>query len=240
MAKTGKQTHGETVPGIRERVRWLLLNYWNTNRSAMARDLGCSHTAIYKIVHLGWEPGPRILAALKAHPRLNPTWILTGEGEPLVPEKSTGHKVLPIAEQLLPGLPVDHADLLTPGYFPVAEPHYRPTRYWYRVGRGAAILESHEPVVAGDLLLMETSPDYRAREQEVDDRLCAIRTHEDKTDTVMLGRVQYHNTEEEQLLVADVFAPPRKRTGTFHRTPGHTKVISLGDVVAVCVLLIRQ
>lgn len=240
MAKAGKPARSKSVPGIRERVRWLLLNYWNKNRSAMARDLGCSHTSIYKIVHRDWEPGPRILAALKAHPRLNPTWILTGEGEPLVAEKSTGHKVLPIADQLLPGAPEDHADRLTPGYFPVAEPQYRPTRYWYRVGRGAAILETHEPVVAGDLLLMETNPDFRAHEQDVDDRLCAVRIREDKTETIMLGKVGYQNTEEEQLLEVDIFPQPRKRVGKFHRNLRQYNIIDLADVVAVCVLLVRQ
>ncbi len=240
MKKSQERGRGKDVPGLADRMKWLLFHYWNNNSSAMARDLGCSHTAIYKIVRLGRAPGPQLLAALKSHPRVNSAWVLTGEGDPIVAATSVGNSTLPIAEELLPGAPNDYPDLLSPSYFPVAELHYRPSRYWYRIGRTAAILKTHEPVVAGDLLLMETDPGYWAQPEEVHYRLCAVRINLDRDETILLAKVAYWREEDGDYLQADIFPQPPKPIGKFKLSPRRERPIELGDILAVCVLLVRE
>src|SRR5579871_395640 len=71
------------------RVRWLLVNLWNNNRLSMSQAVGVSHAVIHKVASRKQEPGRRFLAAIAGHPKVNPAWLLTGDGTPLLQPKDT-------------------------------------------------------------------------------------------------------------------------------------------------------
>src|SRR5689334_73205 len=79
-----------------DRVRYLLEVFWNNNRSAMARDIGVSHSIIAKVVAGDQPPGRHLMAKIAEHPRINPGWVLSGEGEPFVAEHSGAAEGWPV------------------------------------------------------------------------------------------------------------------------------------------------
>src|SRR5690606_10291031 len=111
-----------------------LNNVWQGNRSAMAQAVEVSHSVLVKIAAGQQGPGRRLLQAIAGHPKVNPAWLFTGEGEPLVAPKSdvTEGWPLPVAYEPLPGPVEKHKDKLSDDTFLVAGRFYRPSRYWLR------------------------------------------------------------------------------------------------------------
>ena len=69
------------------------------------------------------SPGRRLLEAIASHPKVNPAWLLSGEGTPLLAEKPnvpTEGWPVKIASKLLPGPLDQHRRLLLDDTFPVA------------------------------------------------------------------------------------------------------------------------
>jgi hypothetical protein len=180
-AKKRKASVGD-IPGRRssasERVVWLLNAIWKGNRSEMGRSVGCSHTVLAKIVGGQQGPGRRLLASIAEHPKVNPGWLLSGAGEPLLASGSMSAEgvMLPIAQRPLPGHPDRHREYLSGQSFPVPSAYYRDSRYWLAIERGARMLNDlRESFEVGDLLLMETSPEWCQQFNQVNGRLCIIR-----------------------------------------------------------------
>lgn len=66
-----------------ERVLWILNEYEDGNRGAMARTLGLTRQAVSAWTRGASIPSAEALASmLRAYPDLNPRWLLTGESEP--------------------------------------------------------------------------------------------------------------------------------------------------------------
>ena len=63
-----------------ERIRYVLRHYWGDSQSAMARELGCSQTAIWKVVSGRANPGKRLLSLISGHAGVSPQWLSYGEG----------------------------------------------------------------------------------------------------------------------------------------------------------------
>lgn len=168
---------GESTPA--ERVAWLLEAVWNGNRSEMARAVGVTHTVLSKIATGKQNPGRRLLEAIATHPKVNPEWLLSGQGDPLLadrPDEPAQGWPVKIATQLLPG-PVDqYRHLLSNDALPVAGAFYRPSRYWYRVHMHDPITNAiHCKVAARDLLLMETDPKFwQDHPERLDRHFCAV------------------------------------------------------------------
>ena len=87
---------------------------------------------------------------------------------------------------------------------------------------------------------MEADPTYWTLPSEVQSRLCAVRINLDKTSTILLSKVEYRMEEEGEYLIADIFPQRLKQVGTFKVSPRREREIQLDDIVAVCVLLVRQ
>lgn len=162
-----------------DRVTWLLKQVWSDNRSAMARDIGVTHSVLTKIASGTQAPGRQVLSKLAEHPKVNPTWLLTGSGEPLLVKNDSPEEgwPLPIAAQALPGDMEKFRALLSGESFPVAGAFYRPSRYWLRVS-------VHEPLAKvpqaalniDDLVLLETDPIFWNHGEMVDKRIVAVRS----------------------------------------------------------------
>lgn len=161
-----------------QRVTWLLDALWGGNRSAMAADIGVTHSVLAKIALGQQGPGRRLMDAIAEHEKVNAVWLNTGEGEPLLASRkkdvAQGWPV-PIARQLLPGLLDDHRELLTDDFFPVAGTHYRNSRYWLRLLGDQPVTKTRRTSLdAGDLLLMETDPRYWRDPQAIHQHYCAV------------------------------------------------------------------
>jgi hypothetical protein len=178
----------------------------------MARSLGVSHTTIWRTVEGKRPPGRELLAALSSHPKINPTWLLNGVGEPLLAEREDapgGGWPVPIAREPLPGSPSDHPTFLTQQSFPVAGAYYRPTRYFLEVAANELVVRvAQERVAPGDLILMETHEAAWQQPKDIDGRLCVVlREHPGSVAGLQLGRVAYYaeQPDEPAMLMADFF-----------------------------------
>lgn len=176
MAKTGKVPESSGVKA-QDRVKQLLKLLWGNNQAAMAQDAGCSRAAIYKITSGRQPPGRRVLAAIASHPKVNPSWLFDGTGEPLLVERQegfTGGYVLPVYKRLPPGAPLDQQNLQSGQWFPVPQAFHRPTRYWFEISNDPIVDALNEKVAVGDLLLMETDADSLRTPEELIGRFGAV------------------------------------------------------------------
>ena len=194
-----------------ERVAGLLRSIWAGNRAAMARDVGVSHTAINRVVNGQRPPGRSLLTAISGHPKVNPGWLLTGEGEPLLAERKdtgAGGGNVPVAKRPLPGPPGEHADLLSGDSFPVAHPFYRATQYWLEIQpKDPVVRDASQRIMPNDLLLLDTDTAMLNDLAVGDTRLCVVRVS-GKTETKhKLGLLLLEREEEEggDVLSVDTF-----------------------------------
>ena len=143
-----------------DRFIYLVEALWRGNRSRAAEELGCSHTAVSRVL-TGKRPlGARLLKLVTEHSRVNPLWIMSGEGEPLLAERSDDNSEgwpLPVVTRPLPGTPSKHRALLTGQTFPVPGIWASATRYWLQIsGEHRAKDVKRFRIAIGDRLLVET------------------------------------------------------------------------------------
>ena len=258
------------------RVRWLLDDRFEGNRSAMARTTKVSLTGLIKVVTDQQSPGRRLLEKIAANTDVSPAWLFVGEG---LPYKGSA---VPIADACLPGPPDSHADLLAPDSVPEAAGLYAPGRYWLRLGADEqAVRRRGFKFEIGDLMLMETDREKFPLVESMGGRWGVVRTPGGGPRDVLLARftsdieggpsgpwILYADTYESE---ADALRVRRtvielypggefkvsEKTVTMEPGEGERKALSggksgevrppaepwpvkLGDVVAVCVLILRR
>jgi hypothetical protein len=177
----------------------------------MAEAISVSHTVVNKIASKTREPGRRLLAAIGQHPKINPAWLLTGQGAPLLEAADDARdKPVPVARQLLPGSPQQYADLMSGD----ALDHghlFLPTQYWLRLQPGQPLLEDPEyGFLLNDLLLLETDRRRFPGVQSLHGWLCVVRlpaVEPGKEPVLKLGAVDYHQASpgEPEKLEVDTF-----------------------------------
>ena len=159
----------------------------------MARDVGCSPSVLTKIAAGSQSPGRRLLTAICSHPKVSPSWLLAGKGEPLLADSSEAPAAgwpLPISKQALPGAPADHLEMLFGESFPTAGAFYRPSRYWLEIQPKEPILRfRHLCLRPGDLLLVETDDSWWTQGRMVHERICVVPA---TNENVELGFVTQH------------------------------------------------
>lgn len=229
------------------------------NGAKMAGAIGCSNSLLSRIARGEQEPGRRLLEAIASHQNVNATWLLTGEGEPLLkarnPDGVEG-SLLPVTRALFAGSPSENELFLTGEFFPVAAKFHSHSRYWLRIEeatRGVARAWQLEPA---DLLLMESDRSYWKNEQHVHKRLCIFRGSTSSAGFCQFGETAFEPATEGE--------PPRLRADLFdggpHDPRNDTKSLSargkksrqifehksefdfirLRDIVAVAVLMMRR
>jgi len=202
-----------------DRVRWLLENRFQGNRSAFAEMIGFSHTIIGKVV-AGQAPGRKLLAAIAEKMRVNSEWLLTGKGQPYgeAPD-SAGRPGLPVCEALLPGPPLEHQELITGGWLHIPDQLHAASQYWLR-------LTSSQPIVrdplrgfrAGDHLLLETDRERFPRQKKLFNDLCVVRAPT-TTPSLKLGVVTHHDADVEN-------GPDRLEVDTFDLAPDPAQMVT--------------
>lgn len=202
-------------PNIHDRIRWLLATLWHNNESQMARSLGTSQTTIWRAVDGKRPPGRELLQSLAAHPKINPAWLMTGVGEPLLAEREEQPKGrgLPISREPLPGPPGENREILTGETFSLARVPYRRSRYWLEIqGHDPITADRGQRVVIGDLLLMDSDRTGWTQPENVQGRLCVVQIQDtaDGKPKPKLGRVDYYPGSEDEpaSLTVDTFERP--------------------------------
>lgn len=182
------------------RVRWLLHHLWADNRLAMAQAVSISHTVVDKIAARKQEPGKKVLSAIGNHPPINPSWLLTGDGEPLL-----GPQGLPVMSAPVGG-PVGKLQWQGTERTESAD-FSSPTRYWLRLRRGDPIT-SEGGFRAGDLLLLETDAAKWPGAPDLLNHVCVVRMR-DRSEPLLAGVCYFPATMEDgpARLVLDTFAP---------------------------------
>ncbi len=199
----------DAAPGAnetRERVKYLLAHLWRGRQREMARSVGVTQGLLSKVVNGQQAPGPRLIAALAAHPDVNGEWLRTGAGQPLyLPEEGS----LPVATGLLPGPPLRYPQLLSGARHAVARAHDRETRYWLLLGPTSPLVR--EPALrlaSGDLLLLETDAGWTRQPNLTHGRLCGVRFAGRPEPCYEVGVVAWASEGARVRLFGGAFVPP--------------------------------
>lgn len=158
-----------------QRVDWVLKKVWSGSQTKMAAEIGVSQSAISNVVTGRQQPGRKFLAAVASKSLINSTWLITGEGDPLItqgPESS--RRALYVARSLFDGYPEDHGDQLG-NMQEVPMRFYRPSRYWIEVPTGCPLTKFDSLKIAvGDFVLFE--PDAKSWPANLVGHPCIVRT----------------------------------------------------------------
>ena len=227
----------------------------------MARDVSCSPSVLTKIAAGSQSPGRRLLTAISSHPKVNPSWLLAGKGEPLLADSNEVPAAgwpLPISRQALPGAPEAHPELLSGESFPTAGAFYRPSRYWLEVQPNEPLLRfRHLYLRPRDLLLVETDDSWWTQMRTVHERICVVPANKSN---VELGFVTQHEGDiDDPSEYLSIDLPPDteprgrrvildwKADGRVHATERWLNVplprsrqVSLSQVSGLCVMIVRR
>jgi hypothetical protein len=179
--------------GLRRRIQYLLELRWNGNMRQMARALGLSHALISLVVSGKQNPGRRLIAALTEYPGIDRTWVLTGNGHPVpFPEQGS----LPLSTGVLPGSPNEFPHLLTGERHPAADCLCRASRYWLPILTGSHLIGAKEfRLAVGDLMMVETAPQWYARPDQVIDRFCGVRIEHKNSSQLVFGPIRRRDND---------------------------------------------
>lgn len=170
------------------------------SQRGFAKIVGCSHAVIAKIVKGQQEPGKAILLRIGQAPQVNQDWLLTGEGEALVPQIQEEDRRVPVAECLLPGLPSDHLRLLSSKFELIPASLYRDSIYAVDVASCVpAYDDPEEHFLPGDLILIDADPTRWMRNlQSLQNRLCVTMSPGSENEVITMRRVQVSYSQEQQ------------------------------------------
>lgn len=192
------------LPPESERVRYFLDFLFAGNQSKMADALGIPQPVISRVVTGKLRPGKQLLAALIAHPKVNPAWLAAGKGDPLLATETATAEgwPVPVASCLLPGLPSACQKMLTPLVQFVPGVMFRDSLYAIRA-RHAVPQDIAEAlhILPEDHLLIESDRSVWDENLSVlNDRLVVIRVAGDDAQEVVLREAQVSGEAGEQSL----------------------------------------
>jgi hypothetical protein len=176
----------KNAPPLIHRINWLLKLVWGGSITWMAASLGMSHPALSRIL-AGQMPSGKMLEALAGRPDINVHWLLTGDGDALIGrgQGSTG-ALCPIADQLLPGDPKEHPELLSQMALPAASAFLVESPYWYPVKASDPIVnDANSRVASGDYLLIDTSARWTRRLKGFVGRIVVLRLPDNAKDMIL-------------------------------------------------------
>jgi hypothetical protein len=178
---------------MQKRVEWVLNHLFAGKQRRMAAAMRKSQAYLSRVVHGQQNVGPEFLEALSRLPGVNPRWVETGEGEPLLPPT---HGTLPVASSILPAWPERCPELMSGERFPVAEAFAKPSRYWYRVELTCPALRATAlALLPGDMLLLDA--DVTAWTDRLSDcagKLFGVRVRRGEQSSYQLALLRRHPT----------------------------------------------
>jgi transcriptional regulator with XRE-family HTH domain len=266
--KRASQSATTVSDELHARIARLSELIWSGNQSAMGRDLGVDQSAVSKVLAGKQQPSAMLIERLATWSRVNPAWLMSGRGEPLLDGSTTPGVGLycPLVEEIPPGrlseLPAVRAGVS----YPVAGAHYTPTSYWFKVPPNHPVTYGTD-VTTRDLILIETDPQWTGSIGTVRDKMVVLSDPEESPGIrrMVIGAVDA--TEEPTFadyeMVSELYpirlytTPPARETKKTKRSlawlvlPGTPKavreaaaklkepVVTLDDLVGLRMCLLR-
>lgn len=176
--KTSRDARGKRLSPAADRVLLLMDILADGNQRGFSSLVGCSQAVISKIANGQQEPGPRLLRLISDLPKVNPAWVKSGRGSPLI-EAAIDYErgwPVPVADALLPGTPLDHSDMLSSRVEHVSGSLYRNTAY---AVEGTlcrpAVHNPAEKMFGSDLIVVDANPNkWRKNLQVLHGNLCVV------------------------------------------------------------------
>ncbi len=219
-----------------QRLKWVLKKVWSGSQTRMAADIGVSQSAISNVITGRQQPGRKLLAAVASNSVINSTWLVTGEGDPLITQiTEPGRRALYVVRRLFEGHPEDNGDCLgTMLEVPIR--FYRPTRYWYEVAPGSPLTSYGDlGIRKGDFVLFE--PDPKGWPQSLEGHPYIIRTLQDG---LQVDHILKHHGDQIETRIKHSKEPIKDEHGRNYRyvqidndEPRDSHTVKISDIVAV-------
>jgi hypothetical protein len=220
----------------------MLTNLHEGKKNRLSAAIGVSTAAVSRIFTGKQRIGPRMVAALAAHPRINAAWVTDGLGEPL---RSTGPgqagtpgRMLPLFATLLTGSSA-YLPRRSTVLFPVAEAHFSEHRCWYQVPADAPITRDASWMIRpGDLLLLDYNGlDWLEDSWTLVGRLCVYCRGSGDGEVGVLGTVVEDGPDGRDLkIITYEYEDGTSREGGWSRGP---EGLNAEAVAAICIQLVR-
>jgi len=186
---------GQPLNTLGGRVELVLRELYHGDQSKMAAESGNSQPQISLVVRGERSPGRRFIENVAKNPRVNSAWLRTGAGQPIVPAggeaQLTAGRSLPIASCPLPGSPQVNASLLSGASFPVAEPFFKESRYFYAAQKADPVVRAELDIRPNDLMLFETDAEFwRSNVRVLVGKLCALKLRTGSGTVCVLARAK--------------------------------------------------
>lgn len=214
---------------LRDRIIQLGNDLWSGNRTRMAADLDQSQSSITRVMTRQQAPSGRLIENLARNRAINLEWLFRGDGEPWERPEPIA---MPVFTSLLPCDPRE-ADASPSDWLALAQPHFRPTRYWLRIQGNEPICGSPENITHGDLLLMETQ--RSSFPDRVVEQICGVQ-FEDQLKLAMVTYYDAHPDTGPARIEADPFdldrrSEERVRQYVIHHRHGKQPTVTTQELV---------
>lgn len=193
------------LPSENERVCYLLDFLFEGNQSKMADALGIPQPVISRVATGKLRPGKKLITALTGHPKVNPAWLATGKGDPLLANETSTSEgwPVPVASCLLPGGPSDCKKMLTPLVQYVPGVMYRDSLYAVKADHCMPQDMEDFHILPDDLLLIETDSDaWNKNINSLNRRLVVVLFDVSDLPEALLTEVKVTNQDGERILLA--------------------------------------
>jgi hypothetical protein len=220
----------------------MLNNLHEGKRNRLAAAIGVSTAAVSRIFKGKQKIGPRMVAALAAHPRINAAWVTDGLGEPLRStspgQPGSPGRVLPVFSTLPTGSP-QYLPRRSTLIFPVPEMDFSETRCWYQVPADAPITRDVNWMIRpGDFLLLDyDGHDWLEDSWTLVGRLCVYCRGSGNDAVGVLGTVVEDGPDGRVLnIITYEYENGTSREESWCRGP---EGLNAEAVAAICIQLVR-
>jgi transcriptional regulator with XRE-family HTH domain len=189
---------------IADRIRLLIEELCHGSQRSLASLAGCSQAALSKILLGKQEPGKRVLEMIAGIPRVNPAWLFDGVGSPLVdppPVVPRFEASVPIVTGLVPGPLRDFKSYRSSRAIYVSETVASESVYGVLASECVpAVRCPAEAMLDGDFLIIDSDKSrWQSNLGILDDRLVAIKTCVEGSETVELHRIRCTPCSDENI-----------------------------------------
>lgn len=153
----------------RGQVGVVLDRLFDGNQTRLAKALGVTQALVSMVVRGVQPPTRDLMARLAGIDRVNPEWVVTGDGDPILPDI---RGTLPVSDDLLPEPPSGRD---ARERFPIARGYDLPSRYFWRVPADhPAVAVPDWRLRSGDLILLDTAREMTSDLERFVGRMCVI------------------------------------------------------------------
>jgi len=201
----------EQLAAIGARIQHVINLKFGSGQRPLAEATGISQPTWSRVIAGRQAPSWKVLVALMEL-GVNTEWVLTDRGQPFFqesPEHRAGQPHFLVAKAILPGQPQQHRMHLLHLDLHLDELTRSASRYWLQIQPRDPIADApDEDIRGGDLVLLETDPDYwMVNLCRLKDEIGAFRVRVGEANLLLLGRIraEFQDADEPCKLTANIF-----------------------------------